>query len=184
MHKILKFLQILKKDKKPKTFQELKEYIIQGIFDCRIIRVYDGDTVWACIKLKDKYWKLQCRLVGIDTPEMPQSHSKAMTEESQRAFKARDRVVNLVTNSKFEQRVSKDTSGNTLPSLSDNDLQKVVDQNTLVLKQGLQLLNGTDKYGRYLARLKIPDGRDLGGTLIQEGLAVPFMEPTSSLAAR
>jgi micrococcal nuclease len=37
-------------------------------------------------------------------------------------------------------------------------------------------VHGVDKFGRLLARVDLSDGRDLGGVLIQEHLAKPYME--------
>eukprot|EP00967_Tisochrysis_lutea_P032752 scaffold38736_cov17-Tisochrysis_lutea.AAC.4 len=49
----------------------LPEYLLQGTFDFKAIRVYDGDTIWAAVIVRDQAWKIQCRLLGIDAPEMP-----------------------------------------------------------------------------------------------------------------
>lgn len=49
----------------------LPEYLLEGTYDYKAIRVYDGDTIWAAIIVRDQAFKIQCRLLGIDTPEIP-----------------------------------------------------------------------------------------------------------------
>jgi endonuclease YncB( thermonuclease family) len=52
----------------------------------KIISVYDGDTITAVFKFAGTHYKWNCRLNGIDTPEMK---SKNIAEK-QEAIKARD----------------------------------------------------------------------------------------------
>lgn len=33
--------------------------------------MYDGDTIWAAVIVQDKAWRINCRILGLDTPEMP-----------------------------------------------------------------------------------------------------------------
>lgn len=164
------------------TYADVDPLVFQGTFDCKVLRVYDGDTLWIAISspLKDdKVSRVCCRLLGMDTPEIPRSHADAMTDEGKRAFAARDRVVQLVTNVEVggdDDEPHQNASGVELPSLSDSDLQDRLDaQNTLVLKNALDMTHGTDKYGRYLVHLKTKHGENLSDTLIREGHARPFM---------
>lgn len=165
-----------KKKIKRAKFDEVPEYYIQGIYTCKVLRVYDGDTIWVCIYRKGKSFRLNCRILGIDTPEMPRAHKDAMEDYYKTAFAARDRVVQLVTNCVLPKNKNQftDESGTQLPSLSDKNLQELVDKNTKVLKNGIELLNGTDKYGRYLARIKLENGKDLSQILLDEKLAKPY----------
>ena len=57
-----------------------------NIYEAKVIQVYDGDTITAIFKFADKFFKWNCRLDGIDTPEMK---SKNVNEKS-RAIEARD----------------------------------------------------------------------------------------------
>lgn len=160
------------------TYDNTPEFELKGIFDCKVVRIYDGDTVWAALERDGTVWRVCCRLVGIDTPEMPSAHSTAMTEYHKRAYAARDRVVELTTDVVIDKsRTYTDASGTPLPSLSDDDLQKKMDaENRRVIPQGLKLLQGKGKYGRYLAKLSTKDGRgDVAALLLREGLATPFM---------
>lgn len=40
------------------------------IFDAKVIKVYDGDTITVVFNYNNKYYKWNCRLNGIDTPEI------------------------------------------------------------------------------------------------------------------
>eukprot|EP00983_Pelagomonas_calceolata_P026861 843556-Pelagomonas_calceolata.AAC.5 len=62
----------------------LPEYLLQGTFDFKAIRVYDGDTIWAAVIVRDQAWKIQCRLLGIDAPEMPSSRMMKTLEQTMR----------------------------------------------------------------------------------------------------
>ena len=162
------------------TYGDVDPFVIEGTFDCKVIRVFDGDTFWAAIPSPLTHVEVSrvcCRLLGVDTPEMPTAHADAMTDEGKRAFAARDRLVELVTSLRLDTSVRYfDTSDTELPSLSDTDLQRKMDaENDLVLIGGLDLRHGTDKYGRYLVHIKAPDGRDVSQTLVDEGYARPYM---------
>lgn len=152
---------------------------LRGTFDCKVVRVFDGDTLWVAVSEGERLCRVCCRLLDVDAPEMPASHDLAMEPRGRAAFAARDRLVELLTDVDLAARKREhggprfaDTSGTELPSLSDADLQRVLDaHNTLVLRGGLSLHDGTDMYGRYLARLRTADGRDASATLVREGLA-------------
>ena len=36
----------------------------------KVLKVYDGDTIWIAIRINFKIYKLKVRMYGIDTPEM------------------------------------------------------------------------------------------------------------------
>ena len=38
--------------------------------ECRVVSVYDGDTVTVIVPFETKFFKTKCRLMGIDTPEL------------------------------------------------------------------------------------------------------------------
>ena len=161
------------------TYENLDEYHLSGTFDCKVVRVFDGDTLHVVVCKDNAYYRVCCRLLDIDAPEMPRAHAEAMTEESRSAFRARDRLVELLTNvtvPKAEDQpdgVFRDTSGTPLPSVSDNDLQNLIDKNSLFLKDGVTL-QGTDKFGRYLAHIFTPFGQNVSQILLNEKHAVPF----------
>jgi len=159
-------------DLKSCKYNNLPEYELDGCHDCKIVRIWDGDTLFAAIRYKDdKIYRVCCRILDVDTPEIPRNHDYSMSEESKKAYLARDRIVELLTNvdTNVLQRPQKDTLGKDMPSLTSHDLQPILDTNTLVLAKSLTL-HGRDKYGRYLVRIKTKTGEDLSETLINEGL--------------
>jgi len=159
------------------TYDDLPEFMAKGVFDCKVIRVYDGDTIWVGIKTAgdDRTWRVCCRLIGMDAPEMPRSHVDAMTDYHKMAFAARDRLVELLTGLSIEPGSHFDTSGIELPSLTDQILQQKLDrENHTVLERGLEIEHGKDKYGRYLARIRTVEGGDAAEVMIREGHAVPY----------
>ena len=117
----------------------------------------------------------------IDAAEMPPNNAEAMSDPMYvHAYKARDRLVELVTDVDLERARTKvdyvypDTIGNVLPSFSDAQLQKIIDEeNTMVIPRGL-ILDKLDNFGRYLGHIKSKDGKNVSRILLDEGLAVPF----------
>ena len=162
-------------------YDDIEEDVIRGTFTCKVVRVYDGDTVWVAIvsptdreEAEKRAVRICCRILRIDAPEMPQSHAEAMADVSKRAYAARDRLVELLTDCELdtpERRQSVDSSGIPLPSLSDHEMQKKVDENRAILWNGLRIDRGRDKYGRYLAELRTMDGRDVSDVMLREGHA-------------
>ena len=150
------------------TYDNTPEFALNGTFTCKIVRVYDGDTVWAAIGVTVeegvvRVRRICCRLAGIDTPEMPRSYDPSETAAARDAYAARNRAAELLT-------------GVNAPTFfaTDAELQHAIDaNNTRVLRDALHLQE-TGKYGRHLARITLPDGRDLAEVLLAEGLARPY----------
>ena len=69
-------------------------------FNAKLIRVVDGDTVWAHVDLGFDIWKkVNIRLHGINTPE---TRTRDL-EEKEAGLKAKDRLIELLqaTDNKF-----------------------------------------------------------------------------------
>lgn len=67
----------------------------------KIVRIYDGDTVYAVILFNNKLTKFKIRLYGIDTPELKPSKSIEENERSTikiNAQKAKDKISELILN--------------------------------------------------------------------------------------
>ncbi|MCX8164529.1 MAG: thermonuclease family protein [Aquificaceae bacterium] len=122
----------------------------QGL-PCTVIRVVDGDTFQCRL---DSGEEVKVRLVGIDTPESsPNPKAHRDVERSGRAMKEGLRMGKLargVTESLLTQgkRVS-----------LEFDVQR------------------TDRYGRLLAYVWLPDGRMLNELLVREGYAQVYTIP-------
>lgn len=168
------------------SYDALPDFELRGTYSCKVVRVYDGDTLHVAIRPRihgdniPRTYRVCCRLAGIDTPEMPHSHADAF--EAERAYAARDRLVELVTGlvvTEDDKRQASDESGMPMPSLTDMQLQRKLDmENITVLRRGLHL-QGMEKYGRHLASLTTIDGKDVAAVLLREGLAVPYGESTA-----
>lgn len=65
----------------------------------KVLKVYDGDTIWVAIKLKSCVFKFKVRLYGIDTPEMkPPKNKLNRDQEIKKAKEARDYLASLIDN--------------------------------------------------------------------------------------
>ena len=54
-----------------KTTENTPKYEFKDITKlCRVIDVYDGDTITVAIKLEKTIWKAKIRMYGYDSPEM------------------------------------------------------------------------------------------------------------------
>ena len=64
------------------------------IFDAKIVDVHDGDTVKAVFNVFGKYYKWNCRIAHVDTPELRTDDP----EEKQRALFVRDKLREQILN--------------------------------------------------------------------------------------
>lgn len=53
-----------------KQTNELPLYKLKGDFDCKVVDVYDGDTITIVLLNKGEYEKHKLRLLGYDSPEI------------------------------------------------------------------------------------------------------------------
>lgn len=60
----------------------------------KVIKVYDGDTIWIVCKIFDNIYKIKIRLNELDTPELKSKDEK----EKEKAELARDYLYNLIYN--------------------------------------------------------------------------------------
>ena len=49
---------------------DVPKYRVRGVHLAKIVKVYDGDTCTAALRIDGKVCKVRVRLVGIDTPEL------------------------------------------------------------------------------------------------------------------
>lgn len=59
---------------------------------CKVIEVYDGDTVTLCFKFRGKYFKKRCRLYGINAPEIRTKN----LQEKQQAYNSKNYVHTIL----------------------------------------------------------------------------------------
>lgn len=53
------------------TFETTPTYSLEGTkTNCKILKLYDGDTLWLAIEKHGQLYKYKCRMMGYDSPEM------------------------------------------------------------------------------------------------------------------
>jgi len=132
---------------------------------CRVVSVYDGDTMKCVIPVFGGYYKFNTRISGIDTCEI-----RSKTEENKTlALRARDRLITLITGGKI-------TSTST-DFLSKSEIDKIFDKDVYLVWIDCGKF---DKYGRILVDIKIncDDAETVSDILIREGLAYRYSGDT------
>lgn len=75
------------------TLESVNELTFEGQqFYCKVLEVYDGDTVTLCFKFRNVYFKKRCRLYGINAPEIRTKN----LEEKVNGCKSRDFLKGLL----------------------------------------------------------------------------------------
>jgi endonuclease YncB( thermonuclease family) len=121
---------------------------------CRVMSIYDGDSITIATIINEVPTMFKCRLEGIDTPEIkPRLGIEDRHEHIQKAKRARNRVAQLVTNC---------------------DIPLDSDQKTLDIAPNSKLIQVKcgkfDKYGRLL--ISIPhESQTVSEILVREKLA-------------
>lgn len=88
-------------------------------FKCKVIDVYDGDTVTIMFLFEGKPYKTKCRLLGIDTAEIRRSENDL---EKEFALKTRDHMRDLVLNKiKYVKCGPNDKFGRLLVTIYDDN---------------------------------------------------------------
>ena len=128
-----------------KDIEEFKKYDnktpyfkLIGVNDyCRVVDIYDGDTITIVLKIFDKmFYKFIVRLSGIDTCEI---HST--NEDTKKiAIKSRNRLFELITNKKYDDFDFK----------TRKEVKEYFDENVFLLWVHCE---DFDKYGRLLAKI-------------------------------
>jgi len=105
---------------KKATMDNTPEWSLNNkIYKVKVLKVYDGDTIWVAISLLGEINRLKVRLSGIDTPEMKPLKSKPNRElEIKAAKKSRDFLADLILNKIIEIKCGKwDKYGRLLATL-------------------------------------------------------------------
>jgi endonuclease YncB( thermonuclease family) len=142
-------------------------FSLQGVkTQARVVSIYDADTMTIVMPFAGKFCKFNLRLYGIDTPEMKSKN----TEVRDKAIKAKERVIRLITD------------GKTMAT-SRKDLQMYLSSNiTLVYIECFD----QDKWGRTLAKVYIKEGdaKSISDVLLEEKLAYPYFGETKLTEAQ
>lgn len=79
-------------------------------FYCKVIDVYDGDTITIAIKLHKKIFKYKVRMYGYDSPEMKPRRSNVNRDEIiKEAKKAKEVISELILNKIVVIKIEKNT---------------------------------------------------------------------------
>jgi len=90
------------KELEQNSFDDLKVFSFDGIITkCKIVDVYDGDTITIVLFLNDRPIKLKFRMLGYDSPEIKPSKTLANRELHKDAAvfvrdKLKERILNKV----------------------------------------------------------------------------------------
>ena len=120
----------------------------------RLIDVYDGDTVKVILPTFNSYYKFTIRLNGIDTCEI-KSKDKILQDNG---IKARDRVLELLTNNKKNTK---------------KDIKNLLESEVFLV--WVECFDN-DKYGRILANIYKDknEKKSISEILLEEKLAYTY----------
>ena len=137
----------------------------------KVVEMYDGDTCKIVLMNNNKLEKYNCRLLGLDTPEMKPPLTKENRDvEIFNAHKCRNRLLQLITS----------CSCNIDSIINKKDCVKLIDTNTKVIKVECYEF---DKYGRLLVKL-YPDNESVESVnqiLVNENYAKSYDGGTKNL---
>lgn len=123
----------------------------------KVVEIYDGDTCKIVLLNNNVLQKFNCRMNGIDTPEIKPLLSNPNREiEIKNAYKARNRLIQLCTNANIDfknfdtKKVSLDTNtklvyikclefdkyGRLLVNIYDNDNENSISYNEILINEG------------------------------------------------
>jgi endonuclease YncB( thermonuclease family) len=168
MDKIAQLFNSLTNNTNQKVMDELKnikssdisEFSLNGVKTSgKIVEIYDGDTCKIVLLNNNILQKFNCRINGIDTPEMKPPLNKPNREiEIKNAYRCRNRLIQLCASTNID---------------IDSDVKKIsLDTNTkIVYVECLEF----DKYGRLLVNIYEKEKSiSYNDILINEGFAKKY----------
>lgn len=80
------------------TFENTPDFSLDGqTKKAKVLKVYDGDTVWVSLKIHGSIYKMKVRLNGIDTPELkPPLNTPNREKVIASAIKSKEFVARLI----------------------------------------------------------------------------------------
>ena len=80
------------------TFENTPDFSLDGqTKKAKVLKVYDGDTVWVALKIHNNVYKMKVRLNGIDTPELkPPLNTPNREKVIASAIKSKEFVARLI----------------------------------------------------------------------------------------
>lgn len=138
---------------------DIKEFSLNGKeFIGKVVDVYDGDTCKIVFYLKDEIVKFNCRLFGINAPELkPLKTKENRLEEIENGKKAKHQLISYCC--KCE-------------SVDDNNCEEFIENNNSLIK--IKCFEW-DKYGRLLVELyELDKEESINNKLIESGLVKKY----------
>lgn len=142
--------------------KSVKLWKLSGEHQCKVQKVYDGDTPTIVTAIESEYFAFAVRLVGIDTPEIHPKNKEGddKLKEHNAAVKARNKLLELLT----DQQVILDYE------YSEKEMDAIINNNKKVFK--MICSNLQDKYSRVLGTLYVPEHvESVNEILIRDGFA-------------
>ena len=137
---------------KEMNYDNTPEFSFKGkTFFSKILDIYDGDTLTITVKVDNEYYRMNCRLNGLDTPEL-KSHDE---EEKNAAKLARKHLIFLLSGQKIELDDKRDV------------VRKLCATNNIIVS--VRCLD-FDKYGRLLVEL-YKDSICINEKMVSDGFA-------------
>ena len=138
------------------SFDDEKQFSFRGLYvPAKVVYVYDGDTLYFQFFYQKKLTQLCSRMLGYDSPEMiPKKNVLFREEEIRKAILARNRMIQLVSGIKLDDR-----------KYSKDEIKTLLATGRKLV---MVRLGEFDKYGRILATLYDKDF-NLNQLMIQEG---------------
>jgi len=151
-------LDLLKKCNNDTPLFSLNGKILNG----KIVDVYDADTCKIVFFIDNQFVKFNCRLSGIDTPEMrPKKNNPDYSKEKKLAIMARNRLIQLCSN---------DNCCDLNCLLSKKNKRTIFDNNFKLVKVKCGKF---DKYGRLLVEI-FNENISFNDVLINENYALKY----------
>ena len=122
--------------------EEINEFSLNNIKTLgKVVDIYDGDTCKIVLVINNILYKFNCRLTGLDTPEIKPHLTKCNREtEILEAYKCRNKLIQLSTNCDIDLE----------SNFKKKDCTKLFELNTKIITV---LCHEFDKYGRLLVSL-------------------------------
>ena len=139
------------------------------VIDCKIVNIYDGDTMEIAFYFNNVLFKRRIRLYQCNAPELTPSKKLAKRDiEISNAINSRNLAIHLLTGIDMDIVNANATDRR---KKSKNWIAAVLGKQQRVFRVDF---HGIDKYGRDLCTVYINDTEDLASVLIEKKCAIKY----------
>jgi len=146
-------------------YNDIEQFNLIGLKTIgKIVDLYDGDTCRIILVFHNMLYKFNCRIAGLDTPEMKPLLTKLNRDiEIINAHKCRNKLLNLTTNCVCADDII----------MKKNECKKLLENNTKLIN--IECFE-FDKYGRLLVKIFNDEksNKSINDILIEEGFAKKY----------